>query len=116
MLRRLDRMNRHMERIEREAQVSVEALAIFVRAWLTSTPRLSAEDRAAAQAVGSERYGTSRRMSQELQVPGISGAAESRTRWCRRAICGTTGVVAAAGSQRPSRRTLRPRERTGAFR
>lgn len=58
MLRRLDRMNRHMERIEREAQVSVEALAIFVRAWLTSTPRLSAEDRAAAQAVGSERYGS----------------------------------------------------------
>lgn len=56
--RRLDRMNHHMERIEWETQVSVEALAIFVRAWLTSTPRLSAEDRAAAQAVGLERYGS----------------------------------------------------------
>ena len=58
MVRRLDRMNRHMERIEKEAQVSAEALGIFIRAWLTSTPRLSAEDRAAAQAVGNERYVT----------------------------------------------------------
>ena len=57
MVRRLDRMNRHMERIEREAQVSAEALAIFIRAWLISTPSVSAEDRSAAHAVGSKRYG-----------------------------------------------------------
>ncbi|MDP3745622.1 MAG: ribbon-helix-helix protein, CopG family [Phenylobacterium sp.] len=57
MVRRLDRMNRHMERIEREVQVCAEALAIFVRAWFTATPKLPAEDRAAAQAVGAERYG-----------------------------------------------------------
>ena len=34
MVRRLDRMNRHMERIEREAQVSAEALAAGLHAKL----------------------------------------------------------------------------------
>lgn len=31
---------------------------IFIRAWLTTTPRLPDADRAAAQAVGAERYAT----------------------------------------------------------
>ena len=56
MVRRLDRMNRHMERIERDTQVSSEALAIFIRAWFTSTPPVSADDRQAAQAIGSQRF------------------------------------------------------------
>lgn len=56
MVRRLDRMNRHMERIEREAQVSSEALAIFIRAWFTSTPPVSADDLQAARAIGAKRY------------------------------------------------------------
>lgn len=57
LIRRLDRMNRHLERIERETQVGNEALAIFIRTWFASTPRLSAQDNAAAQAVGRQRYG-----------------------------------------------------------
>ena len=57
MVRRLDRMNRHMERIERDAQVSSEALAIFIRAWFTSTPPVSADDLPAARAIGSQRFG-----------------------------------------------------------
>ena len=56
MLRRLDRIVRHIERVEHQSKVSVEALAIFIRAWLTATPRLPEADRAAAQAVGQERY------------------------------------------------------------
>lgn len=93
MVRRLDRMNRHMERIEREAQISNEALAIFIRAWLASTPRLSAEDRAAAQAMGAERYASfldtlTRRLTggatladqvfdRKLKEPGMSSPPDS---------------------------------------
>ena len=40
LARRLDRMTRHMERIERHVEISNEALAVFVRFWLTSTPPL----------------------------------------------------------------------------
>ena len=40
-----------MERIERDAQVSSEALAIFIRAWFTSTPPVSAEDLKAARVI-----------------------------------------------------------------
>jgi len=40
LARRLDRMTRDMERIERHVTISNEALAVFVRFWLTSTPPL----------------------------------------------------------------------------
>lgn len=57
LLRRLDRMNKHMERIEREAQVGNEALAIFIRTWLGATPVVSAADEPATRALGQKRYG-----------------------------------------------------------
>ncbi|SFK75270.1 ribbon-helix-helix domain-containing protein [Caulobacter sp. UNC279MFTsu5.1] len=57
LLRRLDRMNKHMERVEREAQVGNEALAIFIRTWLGATPVVSAADEAATRALGQKRYG-----------------------------------------------------------
>jgi len=68
LLRRLDRMNRHIERIEREAQVSNEALAIFIRTWLGTTPIVSSADQAAVQVLGQKRYASfldalSRRLS-----------------------------------------------------
>ena len=56
LARRLDRMNRHLERIERHAGISNEALAVFVRFWLTSTPPLPDAALAAAQTKGRERY------------------------------------------------------------
>jgi hypothetical protein len=37
LARRLDRKSRHLERIERHVDISNEALAVFVRFWLTST-------------------------------------------------------------------------------
>jgi hypothetical protein len=40
LARRLDRIARDMERIERHATISNEALSVFVRFWLTSTPPL----------------------------------------------------------------------------
>lgn len=54
--RRLDRLSRQIERLERDVGISVEALALFVRFWLTVTPPLPSEAQAAAQAKGRERY------------------------------------------------------------
>jgi predicted transcriptional regulator len=56
LARRLDRMTRQIERLERHATISNEALALFIRFWLTSTPPLPDTAQAAAQAKGRERY------------------------------------------------------------
>ncbi len=56
LARRLDRMTRQIERLERHVTISNEALALFVRFWLTSTPPLPDTVQAAAQAKGRERY------------------------------------------------------------
>lgn len=56
LARRLDRMTRQLERLERHGRISGEALALFVRFWLTSTPPLPDAAQAAAQAKGKERY------------------------------------------------------------
>jgi predicted transcriptional regulator len=56
LARRLDRITRHLERIERHVGISNEALAVFVRFWLTSTPSLPDSALAAAQMKGRERY------------------------------------------------------------
>ena len=56
LARRLDRMVRSMERIEHHVTISNEALAVFVRFWLTGTPPLPDTALAAAQAKGRERY------------------------------------------------------------
>jgi len=56
LARRLDRMSRQLERLERHVTISNEALALFVRFWLTSTPPLPDTAQTAAQAKGRERY------------------------------------------------------------
>jgi predicted transcriptional regulator len=56
LARRLDRMTRQIERLERHVTISNEALAVFVRFWLTSTPSLPDTALAAAQAKGRDRY------------------------------------------------------------
>ena len=45
-----------MERLERHVAISNEALAVFVRFWLTSTPPLPDTVLVAAQTKGRERY------------------------------------------------------------
>ena len=54
--RRLDRQTRQLERLEHHVKISNEAIALFVRFWLTTTPALPDAARAAAQASGNERY------------------------------------------------------------
>ncbi|ATC24346.1 MULTISPECIES: CopG family transcriptional regulator [Caulobacter] len=56
VVRRLDRMGRELERIQRDVTISNEAVALFVRAWLTATPVLAEADQRAQSAKGQERY------------------------------------------------------------
>lgn len=56
IVRRLDRLTRAVERLERDVTISTEAVALFVKFWLTTTPPLPDTMREAAQAKGRERY------------------------------------------------------------
>ena len=56
LARRLDRLTRAIERLERHETIGTEALALFVRFWLASVPPLPDSAQAAAQAKGRERY------------------------------------------------------------
>jgi len=52
---RLDRQSRQMERLERDGQVLLESLALFIRYQLTVTAPLPEPDKA-VRAVGQERF------------------------------------------------------------
>lgn len=54
--RRLDRLSRQADRLEHHIQISNEAVALFVRFWLTATPPLPDTAQLAAKAVGRQRY------------------------------------------------------------
>jgi len=54
--RRLDRVSRQADRLERDIGISIEMLALFVRFWLTATPPAPDTSQAAAQAKGRERF------------------------------------------------------------
>lgn len=54
--RRMDRLSRQLQRIERDLGVTAETVALFVRFWLTITPPLPNDAHAAAQIKGRERY------------------------------------------------------------
>ena len=54
--RRLDRITREVERLSRDVTISNEAIALFVKAWLTATPTLTSGDQRAQNAKGQERY------------------------------------------------------------
>lgn len=54
--RRLDHLDRRLQRVERDVGISIETLALFVRFWLASTPALPESMRAEARAKGLERY------------------------------------------------------------
>lgn len=54
--RRLDRLTRQGERLERDLWIAAETLALFIRFWLTVTPPLPESAQAAAQAKGRERF------------------------------------------------------------
>jgi predicted transcriptional regulator len=54
--KRLDRIVRVLERLERNDGITLETIALFVRFWLTSTPALPEQSSPAARAKGAERY------------------------------------------------------------
>jgi DNA-binding transcriptional MocR family regulator len=54
--RRLDRLTRQVQRLERNTRITLEAQALFVRFWLTVTPPPPPEVQAAAQPNVQKRY------------------------------------------------------------
>jgi len=54
--RRIDRVSRQIEQLDRSVEIGNEALALFVRFWLTANPPLPDKAMALAQAKGKERY------------------------------------------------------------
>lgn len=54
--RRIDRVMRQIEQLDRSVEIGNEALALFVRFWLTANPPLPDNAMASAQAQGKERY------------------------------------------------------------
>lgn len=54
--RRIDKVMRQLDKLDYRVELNSEALALFVRFWLTSNPALPDAARAAAQAQGKERF------------------------------------------------------------
>lgn len=54
--KRLDRIVRVLERLERNDSVTLETIGLFIRFWLTSTPALPEQSSSVARAKGAERY------------------------------------------------------------
>lgn len=54
--RRMDKLQRSNDRLQYHVEVGNEALALFVRFWLTANPPLPESARAAAQAQATDRY------------------------------------------------------------
>ncbi|NBS35482.1 MAG: CopG family transcriptional regulator [Methylocystaceae bacterium] len=54
--RRLDKIIRHNERLERNQIISSEAFMLFIRSWFAASSPIPQEALASAQAKGRERY------------------------------------------------------------
>ncbi len=79
--RRLDCIDRRIAALDQQAEIATEALALFVRFWLTANPPLPDSALAAAQAQGKERYdgfvealarklGSGRRLANDVWADG----------------------------------------------
>jgi hypothetical protein len=56
LIRRLDRVSRQLDRLDRDASIMADTIALFVRYYLTITPPLPSGDQEAARALGRERF------------------------------------------------------------
>jgi hypothetical protein len=55
-VRRLDRISRQLEKLDRDITIAIEAQALFVRFWLSVTAPVPASQQAASRAQGAQRY------------------------------------------------------------
>lgn len=55
-VKRLDRVDRRMMRLERDLGIAVETIAVFVLFWLASTPQVPDAAQAATRSKARERY------------------------------------------------------------
>jgi len=53
---RLDRQRSQLDRLERDQQIVMESLALFIRYYLTVTPPLPDSEQSAARAVAQDRF------------------------------------------------------------
>lgn len=56
LIRRLDRMSKQLGEINRNQQIVVESLALFVRYYLTITPPLPKSEQEPARSLGNQRF------------------------------------------------------------
>ncbi|MEH0194261.1 ribbon-helix-helix protein, CopG family [Caulobacter sp. CCNWLY153] len=56
LARRLDRMSRQVDRLERDLTISNETLALYVRTWLRNAPSVQGADETAINDLSRERY------------------------------------------------------------
>jgi len=56
LLRRFNRLDKQIQRLERDSHISSEALFVFIWVWFTANPPLPEPSEAAARAVATERY------------------------------------------------------------
>jgi FPC/CPF motif-containing protein YcgG len=74
--RRIDKVMRQLDKLEYRAEVTSEALALFVQFWLTANPPLPDAAMPAAKAQGYERYeGFVEALARKLELgPKLSDA------------------------------------------
>jgi len=92
ILKRVDRIDGRIERLEQDMMISSETLALFVRYFMTVTPSVSEQDRTTLQAKGRDRFehfleqvakriATGRRISEDVIVdPRMNPSREGSRR------------------------------------
>lgn len=70
LIRRLDRVSRQIEGLERKQIIATEAFALFVRYFLTVIPQVAEADKKAAQAEGHARFETYLKSLQSILADG----------------------------------------------
>ena len=56
LMRRLDRLGRAQDRVQRDIDLMMETFAIFVKLWFAHTPAVAQESKRAAQSAAETRY------------------------------------------------------------
>jgi hypothetical protein len=99
-VRRLDRISRQIERVERDLTIAIEAQALFVRFWLSVTAPVPASQQAASKTQGAQRYhGYIETLGRRLQRGGSLVREISQEIWPEQHGEGQHQADGGAGSQ-----------------